>query len=99
MSISNALVAGGTETKIENPTGLSAEIFRFMKKHTILLEEELVVDVKFKINEYKEIVVLSVECDKAEVRNFIFKALSNKKLDINSYEAAKLYNVPVRLKP
>lgn len=99
MGISNALVAGVSEPKLENSTALNAEISRLMKQHFLFLEEEMMVDVKFTINGYGEIVVLSVKCEKPEVRTFIFQTLSNKKLKTNTYEEDKLYTVPVRLKP
>lgn len=99
MGFSNALVAGEPEAKFENVSALNAEISKLMKQHFLFLEEEMKVDVKFTVNGYGEIVVLSVNCDKPEVRTFIFQTLSNKKLKRNCYEEDKLYIVPVRLKP
>lgn len=99
LGFTNVLLAGGIETKNEHPTALSSEISKFMKQHFIPLEEELLVEVKFKINEYREIVVLSVNCEKSEVREFISLSLNNKTPQIKSYEIGKLYTVPVRLKP
>ena len=98
LGLSNVLLAGGIETKPGTSNTLSEEISRFMKQHFIPLEEDLRVEVKFRINEYREIVVLSVDCGKPEVREFISLALNNKTPKTNSYEIGKLYILPVRLK-
>lgn len=97
LGITNALAAGENETKNEIPNSLSAEVSKLMKQHYLPLEDELLVEVKFRINEYREIVVLSVNCDKPEVRQYISLSLNNKTPQTKSYEIGKLYTIPVRL--
>ncbi len=99
LGISNFLPAGELENRPETSTTLSAEISKFMKRHYFPLEEDLVVEVKFRINEYREIVVLSVISDNPEVRGFIASSLNNKIPDSKSFQTGKLYSMPVRLTP
>lgn len=99
LGLSNTLLAGEMEKKSEDPAALSEEIARFMKRHYISLEEEMVVTVKFTFNEYQEIVVLSVGCDNPEVRQFISTSLNNKKPGNTSFQIGKVYKLPVRLQP
>ena len=99
MGLSNGLLAGEMEKKSEDPTTLSEEIARFMKRHYIFLDEEMVVDVKFTLNDYQEIVVLSVGCDNPQIRHFISTSLNNRKPGNHNFESGKVYLLPVRLKP
>ena len=82
--------------KPENPTKkLATQIQTMLKDNSFDINEDLVADVRFTINNEGEIVVLSVSTSNQTLEGFVKGRLNYKKVE-NAKEG-KIYTVPVRI--
>jgi hypothetical protein len=83
------------ELKASNP--MAKEVMHHLKKPRFTLEEDVLVYVKFALNDENEIVVLSVDSEDWEIDNYIKKRLNYKKIKAESKSGLKKFIIPVRI--
>ncbi len=96
LTFSSVLFAG-TNPKSENPTSLNEQIGELLKNPQFTIDDDLEAFVTFTFNKNQEIVVLSIDSNNKELKNFITKRLNYHKVTITSKSNVDNYIVPVRL--
>ncbi|MDX1463014.1 MAG: hypothetical protein R3359_08155, partial [Marinirhabdus sp.] len=71
------------------------EITTLLEDPTFLVLENRTVEVEFVLNKNKEVVILSIDCDDANVCTFISERLNHKVLE-SALEQGKVYTLPVK---
>ena len=61
------------------------------------IQEDVLAVVKFTLNEHKEIVVLSVDTEDANLETFVKSRLNYEKADLEDCKEGRMYTVPVRI--
>ncbi len=91
--------ANDVKPKPKNPTkSLSAQIEYLLDDNNFVVENaELTANVRFTLNEEKEIVVLSVETNHDRLEAFVKSRLNYQKVNLENYREGKIYRVPVRI--
>lgn len=86
--------------KVEPPQTLSMQIYKMLKgsKYALKNKLELTAQVRFTINNIREIVVMSVDTEDANLEIFVKNRLNYKKVQLDNYRKGKIYIVPVRVK-
>tara|TARA_R100000935_G_scaffold21876_4_gene40551 strand:+ start:110726 stop:111052 length:327 start_codon:yes stop_codon:yes gene_type:complete len=77
------------------PETVTKEITALLDHPSFLVTQESTVMVEFILNRDNEVVVLSVDCDDAAVRNFINERLDRKVLD-SKLQQGKVFTLPVK---
>ena len=77
------------------PEAVAKEITTLLNNPSFLVVENQTVAVEFILNKDKEVVVLSVDCNDAEVCTFISERL-NRRVLRTSLEQGKVYTLPVK---
>ena len=96
LTFSSVLLAS-TNPKSENPTTLNEEIGKLLNKPQFNIEEDIEVFVKITFNKHDEIVVLSIETDNEELKDYITNRLNYNKITATLDSKIKYYIVPIRL--
>lgn len=60
------------------------------------IQDDLTAVVKFIVNEHKEIVVLSVDTEDANLESFVKSRLNYEKADLEECKEGRMYTIPVR---
>lgn len=76
---------------------ISYEIEKMLADSNLIIENDFVVTVFFKVNSDKRIDLKSIESPNEEVNTFLEKRLKNRKLHGDDWFAEKLYELPVRV--
>jgi hypothetical protein len=92
--ITSSAFATDTVT-ISTPETVTKEMTALLDNPSFLVTQEQTVSVEFVLNKNNEVVVLSVDCDDADVINFINDRLNRQELD-NKLEQGKVYILPVK---
>ncbi|MFK5974728.1 MAG: hypothetical protein QM485_15810 [Flavobacteriaceae bacterium] len=97
LSVGNVM-ANDSEKK-NPPKSLSAQIGEMLNRNNFIFKKSnLVADVRFTLNNAKEIVVLSVDTNDFVLEKFVKGRLNYKKVDLVSYKEGKIYTIPVRVR-
>ncbi|MCW5515977.1 hypothetical protein [Muriicola sp. Z0-33] len=84
--------------KPKNPSNdLSAQIGELLENNSFIVDNDLTAEVKFTVNGDREIVVLSVDTDNANLESFVKSRLNYEKVELQEYREGKTYTVPVRI--
>lgn len=77
------------------PETVTKEMTALLAHPSFLVTQERTVAVEFVLNKDNEVFVLSVDCDDADVRNFINDRLNRQVLD-NKLQQGKVFILPVK---
>ena len=86
----------------KEPNGTKAvakEVASLLKKPNFKLDKDVLVFVKFTLNDDHEIVVLSVDSEDSKIENYIKKRLNYVKLKSKSNTGDKTFIIPIRMQP
>ena len=86
-----------TVENAEPSNPISKEIVSHLKKPQFHLEKDVLVFVKFTLNDQNEMVVLSVDSESELIDSFIKNRLNYKKLNARSKKGSKNFIIPVRV--
>ncbi|WP_242086788.1 hypothetical protein [Aestuariivivens sediminis] len=86
-----------TVKNAEPSNPISKEVVSHLKKPQFYLEEDVLVFVKFTLNDKNEMVVLSVDSENQLIDSFIKNRLNYKKLNARSNKRTKNFVIPVRV--
>lgn len=92
----STVLFAGTTPKTEDPSSLTKEISELLKNAMFEGEQDVEAIVTITFNKYNEIVVLSVETENAEFKNFIKNRLNYNKVSASLVNESEHYIVPVR---
>lgn len=88
---------GGNEKNPSNKN-LAAQIGALLEKnHFVVDKHDMTADVKFILNDDREIVVLSVDSEDEALVKFVKGRLNYQKVQTADHRAGKTYTVPVRI--
>ncbi len=93
----STVLFASTAPKSEDPSSLTKEIAELLKNARFEVEQDVEALVTITFNKYDEIVVLSVETEDAEFKNFIKSRLNYSKVTASLVNESDHYIVPVRL--
>ena len=77
----------------------SQQIEKLLKFSDTIIYDEVVVNIKFKVNENDKIVVISDDSDNYDISKFIQTSLNYKELSIVKESNYKFYSVPIKFLP
>ncbi len=80
-----------------DPQALAQEIGALLKKPEFKIADDVLTEVTFVFNKENEMVVLTVDTDSEQLRNYIKSRLNYKKLFSKEIKSNQIYKVPVRL--
>ncbi|WP_298487699.1 hypothetical protein [uncultured Maribacter sp.] len=93
------LLANNTSDEDKPNKTLVTQISKLLSKNTLTESEvDATAYVRFTVNAYSEIVVLSVKTENAVVESFVKAGLNYQKVDVTKMIAGKVYVMPVRIK-
>lgn len=81
----------------KNLTSLIETLLDDYADYAFEIEDDLTAVVKFTVNEHKEIVVLSVSTEDANLESFVKGRLNYEKVDSEDIKEGRNYTVPVRI--
>lgn len=84
-------------TPTKRGKSVSYEIEQMLKNSTLIIEDDLTVNVLFTLSEDNKIVVKSIRTENEEVAKFLAARLNNKKVYGRNWDQDKLYELPVRI--
>lgn len=96
IAFSSVLHASTTPKDLES-TAITTEVAQLLKKPKFLLENDISVNVTITFNKDNEIVVLSVDSENEQIKDFIKNRLNYSKLAYDIYNKKQTFIVPVRL--
>ena len=99
ITLSSVLSASTNNDEKLKSQSVEKEVVNLLKKPNIDLKEEVLVFVKFTLNDDHEMVVLSVDSDNREIDGFIKKKLNYVKLKSKSNTDKKTFVIPIRFQP
>lgn len=76
---------------------VSYEIEKMLADSNLIIENDFVVKIVFKVNSEKRIELRSIESPNEEVNEFLEKRLKNRKLHGDGWFTEKIYELPVRV--
>ncbi|MDT0650858.1 hypothetical protein [Autumnicola edwardsiae] len=86
------------KTVIEDPNAVKVEIQELLKDHNLELEEDVVTNVLFTVNNDRELVVLFIDCKNENVKAYIRSRLNYKKIEGSMDTEFDKFVMPVRIK-
>ena len=89
-------VSAFTGNPADNLKSASQQIETFLKNSDLFINDEIIVTVKFKLDENDKIVVVSTDSDNYEISEFIRTRLNLKELSIDQESTHGFYYVPVK---
>ena len=75
---------------------VSQQIEKFLNNSDLIIYDDLLVTVKFKLNQNKKIIIISNDSDNNEITKFIKTSLNLKELSIDKKSNKRFYSVPIR---
>ncbi len=81
----------------ERRATISDQIEQMLSDSGLVIEEEFTVTVIFKVNEESKIEIRLIDSPNEEVNSFLKRRLENRKLYGNSWDAEKIYELPVKV--
>ena len=89
-------ISASTRIPADDIKPVSLQISNILSNSDIIIYDEIVVTVKFKLNENNEIIIVSLDSSNKEISKFIKAQLNLKEISINKKSSNRLYSVPVR---
>jgi len=83
--------------ELRKVTPISYEIEKMLRDSNLIVEEEFMVTVIFKVTAEKRIQIKSIKSQNEEVNTFLEKRLRNRKLHGEDWYAEKIYELPVKV--
>jgi hypothetical protein len=80
-----------------NKGPISSQVEHMISDSNLVIEEDFYVTVIFKITKDKKIEIRSIESPHAGVNSFLKGRLENQRLYGNSWDTAKIYELPVKV--
>ncbi|MFC4094403.1 hypothetical protein [Euzebyella saccharophila] len=91
------VLANDSEPKVKSNT-LSKQITNILSENSLSQEViDMSAQVRFTLNKEREIVVLSVDSEDADLEGFVKAKLNYKKVQLEDFTEGKLYTVSVRI--
>lgn len=78
-------------------SGVSREIQKLITQSDLIIEENFIVTVIFRVNNEKKIEIRSISSPNKEVNEFLRKRLENQKLYGTFWSSNMIYELPVRV--
>jgi len=75
---------------------ISQQIEKFLNNSELIIYDDIIVTIKFKLNENNEIIIISNDSDNYEITKFIKSNLNLKELSIVNKTNKRFYSVPIR---
>ena len=75
---------------------ISQQIEKFLNNSEMIIYDDIIVTIKFKLNENNEIIIISNDSDNYEITKFIKSNLNLKELSIDKKSNKSFYSVPIR---
>ncbi len=75
---------------------ISQQIETFLNNSEMIIYDEIIVTIKFKLNENNKIVIISNDSDNYEITKFIKSTLNLKELSIDKKSNKRFFSVPIR---
>ncbi len=75
---------------------ISQQIETFLNNSEMIIYDEIIVTIKFKLNENNKIVIISNDSDNYEITKFIKRTLNLKELSIDKKSNKRFFSVPIR---
>lgn len=97
ITLSTASFANTVKEEGPSREPVSAEIQKMLSDSNLIIENEFVVTVIFKVTEDRKINVQSVKSENEEVNEFLRKRLQNQKLHGDNWFTEKIYELPVKV--
>lgn len=92
-----SVLANDSEPKVKSNT-LSKQISHILSENSLSQEAiDMSAQVRFTLNKEREIVVLSVDSEDADLEGFVKAKLNYKKVQMEDFTEGKLYTVSVRI--
>jgi hypothetical protein len=87
------------EVRTVDPSkSLSVQISKLLSDNAFTQDEvELTAQVRFTLNNQREIVVLSVDTETPVLEGFVKQRLNYKKVELETFNEGKVYTIPVRI--
>lgn len=95
VALSILITSSAFATTSETPDAITKEISELLDHPSFLVTQERSVNVEFVLNKDNEVIVVSIDCENADVRNFINERLNRKVLE-NKLQQGKVYTLPVK---
>ena len=95
VALSILITSSAFATTTGTPEAVTKEITELLDRPSFLVTQERSVAVEFVLNKDSEVIVISVDCDDAAIRNFINERLNRKILE-NKLQQGKVYTLPVK---
>lgn len=76
---------------------VSAEIEKMLSESNLIVENDFVVTVIFKVNEDMKIEIRSITSPNQKVNDFLRQRLQDQKLQGSAWTADKIYELPVKV--
>ena len=89
-------VSGFTSIPTDNIKPVSQQIEKFLNNSELKIYDEIVVTIKFKLNENNKIIIISNDSDNYEITKFIKTNLNLKALSIDKKSNKSFYSVAIR---
>ena len=81
----------------EGRATISDQIEQMLKDSDLVIEEEFTITVIFRVNEERKIEIRLIDSPDEKVNSFLKRRLENQKLYGNSWDAEKIYELPVKV--
>lgn len=98
MLLSSGSLLANDADNVNPSKKLSVQIAQMLRDNSFTIEKvDMTADVRFTLNNEKEIVVLSVDTEDFGLEGFVKAKLNYKKVDLEQYTEGKVYTIPVRI--
>ncbi|MUH36676.1 hypothetical protein D9O36_12555 [Zobellia amurskyensis] len=96
LSISSAFANEGDS---ENPSKrLAVQISELLRDNSFSAKHlDMTAQVKFMLNEKREIVILAINADNEVLESFVNEKLNYQKVNVEEYKEGRTYTMPVRI--
>ncbi len=89
-------VSAFTTMPVDDIKTISQQIEKFLNNSEMVIYDDIIVTVKFKLNENNEILIISDDSGNYEITKFIKTSLNLKELSIDKKSNKSFYSVPIR---
>jgi len=89
-------VSAFTEIPADDIKPVSQQIEKFLNHSGLIIYDEIIVTVKFKLNKKNKIIIISNDSDNYEITKFIRTSLNLKELSIDTKSNKRFYSLPIR---
>lgn len=91
-------ISASTDNPSDNLKSVTEQIETYLKFSEVKVYDDVIVNIKFKINENNKIIIISSDSNNYDISKFIKTRLNSKKLSINKTNNYRFYSIPVKFK-